>query len=155
MVYGVFYFQRVEQQKRGPDDGVRGLLVAPESLPRILFEHCHDNPGAGHIGMNKTAARVRRYAVWYKMIDSCLIYVKNCQVFNRQKKPHKKSKAHYVSYHAGSPIDRVHIYILGPLVETPRGNQYVFVIVDQFSKWVECYALSDQTAETVASTLVT
>ena len=52
-------------------------------------------------------------------------------------------------------MERVHIDILGPLVETPRGNQYVFVVVDQFSKWVECYALSDQTAETVASTLVT
>ena len=28
------------------------------------------------MGMNKTADRVRRYAVWYKMIESCLIYVK-------------------------------------------------------------------------------
>ena len=74
---------------------------------------------------------------------------------NRQKKPHKKPKAHHVRYHAESPMERVLIDILGPLVETPRGNQYVFVVVDQFSKWVECYALSDQTAETVASTLVT
>ena len=155
MVSSVLYFQRVEQQNRGPDEGVRGLLVAPESLQRVLLEHCHDNPGAGHMGMNKTAERVRRYAVWYKMIESCHIYVKSCQVCNRQKKPHKKPKAHHVSYHAGSPMERVHIDILGPLVETPRGNQYVFVVVDQFSKWVECYALSDQTAETVASTLVT
>ena len=107
------------------------------------------------MGMNKTAERVRRYAVWYKMIKSCHIYVKSCQVCNRQKKPHKKPKAHHVSYHAGSPMERVHTDILGPLVETPRGNQYVFVVVDQFSKWVECYALSDQTAETMASTLVT
>ena len=28
------------------------------------------------------------------------------------------------------------------------------MVVDQFSKWVECYALSDQTAERVARTLV-
>ena len=64
MVSGVLNFQRVDQQKRGPDDGVRGLLVAHESLQRILLEHCHDNPGAGHMGMNKTTERVRRYAVW-------------------------------------------------------------------------------------------
>ena len=30
----------------------------------------------------------------------------------------------------------------------------MLVVVDQFSKWVECYALSDQTAERVARTLV-
>ena len=30
----------------------------------------------------------------------------------------------------------------------------MLVVVDQFSKWVKCYALSDQTAEWVARTLV-
>ena len=30
----------------------------------------------------------------------------------------------------------------------------MLVVVDQFSKWVECYALSDQTDERVARTLV-
>ena len=73
---------------------------------------------------------------------------------NRQKKPQKKPKAHQVQYHAGSPLERIHIDILGPLIETPRGNQYVLVVVDQFTKWVECYALADQTAERVARTLV-
>ena len=65
MVSGVLYFQRVEQQNRGPDEGVRGLLVAPESLQRVLLEHCHDNPGAGHMGMNKTAERVRRFFFFF------------------------------------------------------------------------------------------
>ena len=88
-----------------------GLLVAHESLQRVLLEHCHDT-GAGHMGMNKTAEQVRRYAVWYNILDNCLIYVKSCQVCNRQKKPHKKPKAHYVIYHAVSPMERVHIDIL-------------------------------------------
>ena len=57
-------------------------------------------------------------------------------------------------YHAGSPLDKIHIDILGPLIETPIRNQNVLVVVDQFSNWVECYALSDHTAERVAKTLV-
>ena len=72
----------------------------------------------------------------------------------RQKKPQKKPKTHLVRYHAGSPLERIHFDILDPLIETPRGNQYVLVVVDQFSNWVECYALSDQTVERVARTLV-
>ena len=61
-----------------------------------------------------------------------------------------------MQYHAGSSLERIHIDILEPLIETLRGNQYVLVVVgvDQFSKWVECHALSDQTVERVARTLV-
>ena len=71
---------------------------------------------------------------------------------NRQKKPQKKPKAHQVRYHAGWLLERIHIGILGPLIETPRGNPYI--LVDQISKWVECYALSGQTGERAARTLV-
>ena len=74
------------------------------------------------MGMNKTTQRVKRYAIWYKMLDSCLIYVRSCSVCTRQKKLQKKPKAHHVQYHAGSPIERIHIGILGSLIETPRGN---------------------------------
>ena len=151
---GVVYYQRVEQQTGCAGNRGGGVLVAPEPLQRIILEHCHDKPGAGHMGMNKTTQRVKRYAIWYKMLDSCVVYVRSCSVCNRQKKPQKKPKAHQVQYHAGSPLERIHIDILGPLIETPRGNQYVLVVVDQFAKWVECYALADQTAERVSRTLV-
>ena len=89
------------------------------------------------------------------MLDSYFVYVRSCSVCNRQKTP-KKPKAHQVQYHAESPLERIHIDILGYLIETPIGNQYdiVLVVVNQFSKWIEWYALSDQTAERVARTLV-
>ena len=125
--------------------------MAPQPLQRIILEHCHDKPGTGHMGMNKTTERVKRYVIWYKMLDS-LVYVRSCSLCNRKKKLQKKPKVHQGRYHAGSPLERIHIDIIGPLIETPRGNQYV--LVDQFSKWIESYALSDQTAERFARTLV-
>ena len=89
-------------------------------------------------GMNKTTERVNCYAIWYNMLDSCW----RCTACNRQNTLQTKSKAHQVRYHAGSPLKRIHKYILWSLIETPRANQYVLVVVDQFSKWVECYILS-------------
>ena len=151
LISGVVYYRQIDALATQPEK----VLVTPATLHRMLLEHCHDLPGAGHMGMNKTLERLKRYAIWYKMQDSCLVYVKCCQICNRQKKPHKKAKAPHVSYHAGSPLERVHIDILGPLIETPIGNQYVLVVVDQFTKWVECYPLPSQTAERVASTFVT
>ena len=40
-------------------------------------------------------------------------------------------------FHAGYALERVHIDIMGPLMETQKGNKYILVIVDQFTKWVE------------------
>ena len=53
-------------------------------------------------------------------------------------------------YHAGYLMERVHIDLLGPFTESSRGNKYILVMVDQFSKWLECGAVPDQHAETVA-----
>ena len=78
------------------------------------------------MGMNKTIERVKRCDIWYKMLDSCLVYVMSCSVCNRQKKPQEKPKAHQVQYHTRSPLERIYIYIyiyiyiLRPLIETPR-----------------------------------
>ena len=43
---------------------------------------------------------------------------------------------------------------MGPLLPTPRGNRYILVIVDQFTKWVEAYPMIDQQGETVAKLVV-
>jgi hypothetical protein len=59
-----------------------------------------------------------------------------------------------LKYNAGFPMERVHLDFLGPLPETPNGNVYVLVMVDQFTNWVECVPLPSQTAEVTASAAV-
>jgi hypothetical protein len=44
--------------------------------------------------------------------------------------------------------------ILGPLPLTERGNKYVLVCADYFTKWVECIPIRNQEAETIAEALV-
>ena len=44
--------------------------------------------------------------------------------------------------------------ILGPLPQTPRGNRFVLVVTDYFSKWTELYAIPNQEATTVAEKLL-
>ena len=65
------YYQTVEQQTGCYGNQGGGVLVASEPLQKFILEHCNDNPGAGHMGMNKTTERVKRYSIWYKMVDSC------------------------------------------------------------------------------------
>ena len=58
------------------------------------------------------------------------------------------------NYQAGAPMERVHLDFLGPLPKTPQGNEYVLMMVDQFTKWVECIPLPSQTAEVTAHAAV-
>ena len=53
-----------------------------------------------------------------------------------------------------APLERVYIGFLGPLPETERGNEHILMIVDQFTKWVECIPWPSQTAEVTAQAVV-
>ena len=53
-------------------------------------------------------------------------------------------------YQAGAPMERVHIDFIGPLPKTERGNEHCLMMVDQFTKWVECVPLPSQIAEVMA-----
>ena len=44
--------------------------------------------------------------------------------------------------------------IMGPLPETPRGNRYILVVGDYFTKWKEAYPLPDIEALSIAKVLV-
>lgn len=51
-------------------------------------------------------------------------------------------------------MDLVTLDIAGPYPETNRGNRYILVTVDHFSRYVTLHALANQTAETIATCLV-
>ena len=51
-------------------------------------------------------------------------------------------------------MERLHIDVLGPFIESNSGNKYVIMMVDQFSKWLECFPVPDQKAELVADVLL-
>lgn len=54
----------------------------------------------------------------------------------------------------GAPLDRLATDFMGPLPLTPRGNRYILVVTDYFTKWVEIFALPDQTAVTTAECIL-
>ena len=57
-------------------------------------------------------------------------------------------------YSSTVSMNRVAVDVLGPLPRTSRGNRYVLVAIDYFTKWMEAYPLPDQEATTVAEALV-
>jgi len=132
----------------------RLLFIVPKQLQSEVMHGCHDIRMAGHLGQYKTLEKLKKTVIWHGMTRDCILYVKSCPVCNRSKKPTQKARAKLEQYHAGVPMERVHMDILGPLPITRQGNKYLLMIIDQFTKWLECFPLSTQTADVVAKNLV-
>ena len=81
-------------------------------------------------------------------------YVKTCAKCNTNKTPRCRRQAELGHYYAGTPMDRVMMDIPGPLFKTPQGNTVILMLIDQFTKWIECYLLPDQSAELVTKAVV-
>ena len=47
-------------------------------------------------------------------------------------------------------MERVRLDFFGSLPLTEEGNEYILMMVDNFTKWVECVPLPSQTAEITA-----
>ena len=149
LIKGVLYYEWVD------DSGERSLrLLVPRKFRRRVIQSCHEPSYSGHQGEKRTLDRVRKNFYWYGLTVDVLHYVAACAVCGAEKRSCKRQKAPLQSYLCGAPLDRLHIDFLGPFPTSSIGNKYILIITDQFTKWVEAYALPDQSAETTAKCLV-
>jgi hypothetical protein len=68
-----------------------------------------------------------------------LEYRRKCDKCAARKPSKQKNRAPLGQYLAGDPMERVAVDILGPLPVTERGNRYILVLTDCFTKWTEVY----------------
>ena len=105
---------------------------------------------SGHFGQTKTLNRLKQKYISYGMTGDVRNYVKSCNVCNVNKKATIKAKGPLGQFHAGAPMQKIHVDMLGPLQKSRQDNKYILVIVDQLTKWIEIVPLPNQSAHSVA-----
>ena len=81
-------------------------------------------------------------------------WCRTCVSCAKRKISAPKQHAALQSVQVGSPLQMVACDILGPLPTTATGNTYVLVIGDNFTRWMEAFAIPNQEAPTIAQKLV-
>ena len=114
----------------------------------------HNSLLSGHLGNTKTIGKTLQRFYWYGLRDDIKNWIRKCDNCASNKKPSKSPKAPLGDMRVGALLDRIALDVLGPLPKTSRGNQYILVIVDSFSRWTEAYPMPDQTASTCANILL-
>lgn len=56
--------------------------------------------------------------------------------------------------HSGYPLERIATGILGELPLTKKGNKYILVVADYYTKWTESFAIQNMESITIARVIV-
>ncbi|GBM39276.1 Transposon Ty3-I Gag-Pol polyprotein [Araneus ventricosus] len=138
------------------DDGrsCRWQLILPKSrIPEVLRQ-THDSASGGHFGVMKTLSKTRERFYWDRLRDDVEKWCRECHACGARKGPKTRTKGRLQRYNVGAPFERIALDILGPFPVTTKGNRYVLVLMDYFTKWPEAIPIPDQEASTVAEELV-
>ena len=133
-------------------DQITYQVVLPHSLRRQVFDELHSK--FGHLGTHKTQARIQERVYWPRYMEDIQRWTRSCEECQKRNSP-PTAPAPLVPIVASSPFEKVAWDIMGPLPETKRGNKYILVLTDLFTKWVEAFPLKETSAETLAGVLYT
>ena len=86
----------------GPTSEPLAVPIIPSSYQSTVLHQHHDHPAAGHLGADKTAAKIRQVGYWVGMLHDITTYCENCSVCQASKQP-SPQKAPLINIPVGKP----------------------------------------------------
>lgn len=111
-------------------------ICLPTELVPAIFHYYHNSVVGGHLGIYKTLEKVRAHLTWPSLYKDIRQMVNQCESCKRAKPNSSRDKGLLQSQREENPMDKIFIDYLGPLPRTQRGNRYVLVVVDAFTRYI-------------------
>ena len=131
------------------------MIFPPDMHARLCKVH---NSKVGHWGLDICKRRLREVHqrqgerdITDRMISELIRQCPACQVMSRMQ---HQIKAHRFTCASYNPFEVLHLDHIGPLTKDAHGNDYILVIIDAFSRWVELFPTQSTTATETASMIL-
>ncbi|XP_058764184.1 uncharacterized protein LOC131637603 [Vicia villosa] len=133
--------------KRGVDGLIRRCI--PEGEQRDILKACHDSEYGGHFSGDRTAAKVLQSGFyWPTLFKDAYYLVRECDRCQRTGNITRRNQMPQNSMLEVELFDVWGIDFMGPFPPS-FGKNYILVVVDYVSKWVEAVALATNDAKVV------
>ena len=133
---------------------IRKQLVIPRSLKDEVMLSLHEELTSGHLSFMKTYLKIKERYFWTGMYTEIEKWCASCVDCATKKTPRNLAKAPLQPIPVEGPFDRVAVDVLGPFPTSERGNKYVVIFTDYFTKWPEAFAIECADAATTARLFV-
>ena len=133
-----------------PQSKAKWCVICPPALRTTTIWQAHS---MAHSGMSRTLSRIQFAWYWPGMTAEVRRVVQSCEVCQAAKSGGTQSASGRKRLYAGRPWQRVAVDLVGPMPETIRGNKWILVLTDHFTRWQDAIALPDATAPVVATAL--
>jgi len=139
-------------------DGSHRLAV-PNNLRKPVLIENHDHALAGHLGQQKTYEKLSKLFYWPTMYQDAMTHIRECVTCQMFKSPPTllyKPNFSRTTADITQAMQVINVDVKGPITPaTSRGNQYILVITDMATRWVEAFPMPNQQANTVAQVFLT
>ncbi|XP_026050763.1 uncharacterized protein LOC113037671 [Carassius auratus] len=134
--------------------GDQKQLVVPQCVREMVLHLSHSIPWAGHLGKNKTTARIKKCFFWPGLKVDVAQFCKSCPVCQKVSL-RRPSKAPLQPLPIiDTPFERLGMDVVGPVERSRSGNRFMLVITDYSTRYPEVFPLKSVKAKPVATSLV-
>ena len=147
---GVLYkYVKQEYSALLPDGDCWKIVVPREDRPELI-RTAHDPPTAGHMGVYKTHSRLAEKYYWPKMRNDVACFVRKCPACNTYKSDPRGNRDQMVTHSKPSrPWEMISTDLMGPLPRSTKGNAFILVVTDYFSKFSLVFPLRKATSSII------
>ena len=114
-------------------------IVVPTSLQNKLIVEAHEQ--FGHIGVFKTFSVLNDYFWWKNIRKMVKAAVGQCDLCQRVKYTNRYTHGPFLQESASTPNELIAVDYFGPLPRSTGGVEYIFVVLDVFSRLVTLYPI--------------
>ncbi len=125
------------------------LKVLKRNEIELILSLSYEHLLSGHFGFETTLNKLKERYYWSKMKNDVKSYIQTCDQYQRWGKTTDENELHLIKIK--EPFYQWGIDIVGPLTETSRGNKYIVVTIDYFTKYPKARALFNANAKSVAN----
>ncbi|XP_072908082.1 gypsy retrotransposon integrase-like protein 1 isoform X1 [Hemitrygon akajei] len=136
----------------GPKKDEKREVVVDRERRRQIFLECHFSDVGCHLGQKKTVHRIQTRYYWLGIVKDVVDWIKMCDTCQHAEH-YKNVSRKFQPLKVTRPWEILGLELTGPFPETVRGNTYILIVTDYFTKWVEAIPIQNRDALSVAGGL--